>query len=114
MARANGVITDVILCEGLDGAQRPVNPGTVFAAGTASISVIVGYRAPGGTRAQITVSLLREGVAKTKSTTEVSGSGKFVAAFRPAGNGVYGPGKWQIRLSVDGRPDREIGFTVQE
>ncbi len=114
VARANGVIRDVILCEGLDGAQRPVNPGTVFGAGTSSISVIVGYRTPGRTRAQITLSLLREGVTKTKSTTEVSGSGKFVAAFRAAGDGVYGPGKWQIRLSVDGRPDREIDFTVQE
>ncbi len=114
VARANGVIRDVILCEGLDGAQRPVRPGTVFGAGTPSLTVIVGYRAPGRTRAQITVSLLREGVVRTKSTTEVSGSGKFVAVFRPGGNAMYGPGNWQIRLSVDGRPDREIGFTVQE
>jgi len=112
VARDSGVITDLILCRGLDAGQRPIEPGTQFPAGTDNISLVVGYRLPGKTTARIGITLLHNDAPRSKSTTEVAGSGKFVVTFRPRGAAAYASGEWALQVEVDGRPDRELEFTI--
>lgn len=112
VTRDSGVITDLILCRGLDAGQRPIDPGTQFPTGTDSISLVVGYRLPGKDTAKIGITLLSGGAPKSKSTTEVAGSGKFVVTFRPRGEASYAPGKWALQVEVDGKPERELDFTI--
>ncbi|NSW54466.1 MAG: hypothetical protein HPY44_00515 [Armatimonadetes bacterium] len=110
---ASDIIRDVVLCRGLDSRNQPVDPGTVFSAGTPELSLLVSHHLPVREQATLVVTLFRQGNITLRHEVDIMGEGRFVITFRPSAATGFAAGPWKVTIARAGQILRTVDFVIE-
>lgn len=110
---ASDIIRDAVLCRGLDSRNQPVDPGTVFSAGTPELSLLVSHHLAAREQARLVVTLLHGGNTTLRHDVDIQGDGRFVITFRPSAATGFAAGPWKVAIARAGQTLRTLDFVIE-